>query len=212
MARDITDEKILDRIKATSWVPCPMTSHAALSHQSFSELVADARPARSIDTQREFLDIAVRNSDRLCARSRPIGHEPHRIGPTRNEVRLVDLAAVLADVAATFRHEAYTKGLVFRDEVAELPLIRGDKARLIQVFCNLISNAIKYTPKGEIGIRATPLPDGVEVIVHDSGIGLTSEDQAHLFTSFPCTTLCWRREHRSGPGIARPLPPGGTID
>src|SRR6185312_14477865 len=96
----------------------------------------------------------------------------------------VDLAAVLADVAATFRHEAHTKGLVFRDEVGQLPLIRGDKARLIQVFCNLISNAIKYTPRGEIGIRARLLGEGVEVIVHDSGIGLTPEDRAQLFTKF----------------------------
>jgi signal transduction histidine kinase len=52
------------------------------------------------------------------------------------------------------------------------------------VFSNLVSNAIKYTPRGEVGIGATPCESGIEVTIHDSGIGLTAEDQAQLFTRF----------------------------
>jgi len=91
---------------------------------------------------------------------------------------------VLADVASTFRMMTQSKGLVFRQDIAPLPQIRGDSARLVQVFSNLVSNAIKYTPRGEIGIRAVPTAAGVEVTVHDTGIGLSKEEHAQLFTRF----------------------------
>jgi signal transduction histidine kinase len=54
----------------------------------------------------------------------------------------------------------------------------------VQVFSNLVSHAIKYTPWGEVGIGAAPCESGIEVAIHDSGIGLTPEDQAQLFTRF----------------------------
>lgn len=186
IARDITDERILDRLKSDFVGTVSHELRTPLSAiKGFLELVVDGEAGPINETQREFLDIAVRNSDRLGALINDL-LDMSRIDSDRLEMRFgaVNLAAVLADVGATFRHEAYTKGLVLREEVPELPLVRGDKARLIQVFCNLVSNAIKYTPKGEIGIRAAPGADGVEVIVYDSGIGLTPEERAQLFTKF----------------------------
>jgi PAS domain S-box-containing protein len=186
IARDITDEKILDRMKSDFVGTVSHELRTPLSAiKGFLELVADGEAGPINDTQREFLEIAVRNSDRLGTLINDL-LDVSRIESDRLEMRSepVDLAAVLADVGATFRHEAYTKGLVLREEVAEIPLVRGDTARLIQVFSNLVSNAIKYTPKGEVGIRAAPVGDGVEVIVHDSGIGMTADEQAQLFTKF----------------------------
>jgi PAS domain S-box-containing protein len=186
IARDITDERILDRLKSDFVGTVSHELRTPLSAiKGFLELVVDGEAGPINETQREFLDIAVRNSDRLGALINDL-LDMSRIESDRLEMKSgpVDLAAVLADVGATFRHEAYTKGLVLREEVPELPLVRGDKARLIQVFCNLVSNAIKYTPKGEIGIKAAPVGDGVEVIVYDSGIGLTPEEQSLLFTKF----------------------------
>ena len=186
IARDITDERILDRLKSDFVGTVSHELRTPLSAiKGFLELVVDGEAGPINETQREFLDIAVRNSDRLGALINDL-LDMSRIESDRLEMKSgpVDLGAVLAEVGATFRHEAYTKGLVLREEVPELPLIRGDKSRLIQVFCNLVSNAIKYTPKGEIGIRAAPVGDGVEVMVYDSGIGLTPEEQALLFTKF----------------------------
>jgi PAS domain S-box-containing protein len=186
IARDITDEKILDRMKSDFVATVSHELRTPLSAiKGFLELVVDGEAGPINETQREFLDIAVRNSNRLGALINDL-LDMSRIESDRLEMRSepVDLVAVLADVGATFRHEAYTQGLVFREAVPPLPLVRGDKARLIQVFCNLVSNAIKYTPKGEIGIRAAPVADGVEVIVHDSGIGLTPQERSQLFTKF----------------------------
>ena len=186
IARDITDERVLDRLKSDFVGTVSHELRTPLSAiKGFLELVVDGEAGPINETQREFLDIAVRNSDRLGALINDL-LDMSRIESDRLEMKSgpVDLGAVLAEVGATFRHEAYTKGLVLREEVPELPLVRGDKARLIQVFCNLVSNAIKYTPKGEIGIRAAPVGDGVEVIVYDSGIGLTPQERAQLFTKF----------------------------
>ena len=186
IARDITDERVLDRLKSDFVGTVSHELRTPLSAiKGFLELVVDGEAGPINETQREFLDIAVRNSDRLGALINDL-LDMSRIESDRLEMKSgpVDLGAVLAEVGATFRHEAYTKGLVLREEVPELPLVRGDKSRLIQVFCNLVSNAIKYTPKGEIGIRAAPVGGGVEVIVSDSGIGLMPQERAQLFTKF----------------------------
>src|SRR4029078_829404 len=111
---------------------------------------------------------------------------------------LVDLGGVLKEVAATFRIEATRHHLVFREEVGELPAGVGDRDRLIQVFGNLVSNAIKYTPAGEVGLSARPVYGAVEVMVHDTGVGMTDDEQRQLFTKF------FRSRDRSGPD------PGGT--
>ena len=64
-------------------------------------------------------------------------------------------------------------------------VVEGDIGRLTQVFQNLISNAIKYTPpKGTIRISGEATPDSVLISIKDSGIGISPEDQARIFERF----------------------------
>jgi PAS domain S-box-containing protein len=186
IARNITERKQLDRMKdefvgtVSHELRTPLTAI-----KGFIELVLDGDAGAVPETQREFLEVAARNADRLGAVINDI-LDVSRIEAQGLEIRLepTDLGAVLEDVASTFRLMAHNKGLTLRHEVPPLPRIPGDAPRLVQVFSNLLSNAIKYTPQGEVGIRAIPTGDGVEVVVHDSGIGLTQEEQAQLFTKF----------------------------
>ena len=61
----------------------------------------------------------------------------------------------------------------------------GDPERLLQVFRNVLSNAIKYTPDGgQIEISGRKLPGFIEVCIHDTGIGIAQEDQAIIFEKF----------------------------
>ncbi|MEX2184807.1 MAG: GAF domain-containing sensor histidine kinase [Chloroflexota bacterium] len=70
-------------------------------------------------------------------------------------------------------------------EVADdLPVIHGDRDRLIQVVINLISNAVKFTPSGSITISARRHPDGLEVAVADTGVGIAPEDHDKVFEQF----------------------------
>jgi PAS domain S-box-containing protein len=186
IARDITDRKLLDRMKdefvgtVSHELRTPLTAI-----KGFIELVLDGDAGPVPDTQREFLEVAARNADRLGAIINDI-LDVSRIESQRLEIRTepTDLAAVLEDVLSTFRVMAHNKGVALRQEVAKLPKVLGEAPRLVQVFSNLVSNAIKYTPKGEVGIRAIVTGDRVEVVVHDSGIGLTQEELGQLFTKF----------------------------
>jgi signal transduction histidine kinase len=64
-------------------------------------------------------------------------------------------------------------------------MIFGDPERLTQVFRNLVSNAIKFTPDGgKILIHGKVLPGFIEVIIRDTGIGISIEDQALIFNKF----------------------------
>jgi PAS domain S-box-containing protein len=186
IARDITERKALDRMKdefvgtVSHELRTPLTAI-----KGFIELVLDGESGPVADTQREFLEVAARNADRLGTLINDI-LDVSRIESQGLEIRTepIDLAAVLEDVAATFRVMAQAKGLTLRQEVAKIPKVLGDPARLVQVFSNLVSNAIKYTPKGEVGVTAGVSNGGIEVVVHDSGIGLTREEQGQLFTKF----------------------------
>ena len=186
IAHDITDRKLLDRMKddfvgtVSHELRTPLTAI-----RGFIELVADGEAGPVNDTQREFLQVAARNSDKLGVLINDL-IDMNLIESQRLEVRLkpLDLALVLADVGSTFRVMAQTKGLAFREDVGPLPQISGDSFRLVQVFSNLVSNAIKYTPQGEVGIQAALNGSRVEVTVHDTGIGLSQEEHAQLFTRF----------------------------
>jgi PAS domain S-box-containing protein len=186
IARDITDLKVLDRMKqefvgtVSHELRTPLTAI-----KGFIELVTDGEAGPINDIQRDFLAIAARNSDRLSALINDL-LDMSRIESQHLEMKTepTDLARVLAEVETTLRVQAQTKGLNFRVAVPELPKVAGDSGRLFQVFSNLVSNAIKYTPSGTIGILADHTPAGVEVIVYDSGIGLSEEEQSQLFTKF----------------------------
>ncbi|MFN3513119.1 MAG: ATP-binding protein [Phenylobacterium sp.] len=63
--------------------------------------------------------------------------------------------------------------------------VAGDAVRVRQVVTNLVSNALKFTQQGIVSLRLTPaIEGGVEIVVADTGIGMTREQQARLFQAF----------------------------
>ncbi|MDX1523420.1 MAG: HAMP domain-containing sensor histidine kinase, partial [Anaerolineae bacterium] len=66
-----------------------------------------------------------------------------------------------------------------------LPCVIGDPFRIAQVAKNLISNAIKYSPQGgKVTIAGQATGNTVTISIHDEGIGMTPEQQEHLFEKF----------------------------
>ncbi|HEX5690623.1 MAG TPA: histidine kinase N-terminal 7TM domain-containing protein, partial [Roseiflexaceae bacterium] len=100
------------------------------------------------------------------------------------ELSPVDLAAVVRDVAATLQPQLQERGLELKLELGELPLVHGNRERLEQVLTNLVANAIKFTDKGSITIRASYNGRRVFFCVVDTGIGIAPEVQQQLFQEF----------------------------
>lgn len=113
----------------------------------------------------------------------------------RLEIAPVNLRTVLLETLRAQQRAIDEKGQRLVIQVPEdLPLVRGDQNRLIQVTTNLVSNAHKYTPSsGKITLRAEVArnawePQGAPYVVHvsvqDTGIGLSEEDQRQLFVPY----------------------------
>ncbi len=89
------------------------------------------------------------------------------------------------------------KRIRFEREVsAEVPLVRMDVERVLQVLRNLIGNAIKFTPEnGRITIVTAPVKSGVEVSIADTGPGIPEEDLVTIFEKFRS------KDHTRGTGL-----------
>ncbi|MEP7293890.1 MAG: ATP-binding protein, partial [Chloroflexota bacterium] len=71
------------------------------------------------------------------------------------------------------------------DLSAGLPLLAGDPNRLQQIFSNLVGNAVKYTqPEGKVRVSVEKLDQSLRFTVKDNGMGISPEDQAHIFDRF----------------------------
>ncbi|MDO9227693.1 MAG: ATP-binding protein [Pseudomonadota bacterium] len=103
------------------------------------------------------------------------------------EVIDFDLHALLKDVLALYRPRADAKGIALRLEIVGEPpdWVRGDSLRLRQILLNLLDNAIKFTAEGEVLLRAEAGDENaIRFAVRDSGIGIPSAVQEHIFQAF----------------------------
>lgn len=95
------------------------------------------------------------------------------------------LRAVIETVVNATGSLAQAKGLRISTDVApDLPIGRGDERRLTQVLLNIVSNAIKFTDKGGVMIRAKASGTDFKLSVEDTGPGIAPEDQARIFEAF----------------------------
>ncbi len=112
-------------------------------------------------------------------------------GQLRVENEQVDLLAAVAEARDGLLQQLQERGhRLVEDLPSELPAVRGDRGRVVQVLINLLSNAIKYTPNGgTITLRACQDGQFVRFSVADTGVGMTAEEIAKLGTKF------WRADN-----------------
>jgi signal transduction histidine kinase len=95
--------------------------------------------------------------------------------------------AALTNCAQLVAAEAERNGQLFSARVADgLPAVRGDEAKIKQIVLNLLSNAVRYTPRGgRVSLSAESTIDGALVVtVTDNGIGIPADALAHVFEPF----------------------------
>ncbi|NOZ00006.1 MAG: PAS domain-containing protein [Chloroflexi bacterium] len=81
------------------------------------------------------------------------------------------------------------------------PVILADETRIEQVLANLVSNAIKYAPEGEIVIRGQARPEQVIVCVSDEGPGIDPKDMPHIFDRFYRAAQAVKQTKGAGLGL-----------
>jgi len=92
-----------------------------------------------------------------------------------------DLAKVVDQIVLTFQPSIVAKNINMEIQTTECE-IYADKDKIIQVIYNLLSNALKYTDNGEsIKIRVNKYSNKSEIIVSDTGIGISAEDLPNIF-------------------------------
>ena len=121
--------------------------------------------------------------------------------------REIRMDEVISACINSFRVMASEAGVETITKFAyDLPAVRGDSVKLRQIFTNLISNALKFTPRGgTVTVEAVRTNDGgVTVLVRDTGVGMTEEEISVALTPFGQVDGSHSR-WREGTGLGLPI-------
>ena len=192
---------------------------AAISHELRTPITAIRGYAEALstgmvgvvsETQAHFLGVIRDNALRMVSLTENlIAASEIEKGFLNLEYEETDLPLLVGDVVLSLKSQIDSRQLDVSLEIDEgLPLLEADPSRMRQVLDNLVSNAIKFTyPGGHISIGAQLLRDEgrrasmhCKIWVADNGIGISREEQAHIWERFyrPASPLA---EEASGLGV-----------
>ncbi len=185
--RDITREKEVDSMKTEfiSTVSHELRTPLSITKEGLS-LILDRVAGDITEKQEMILSTAKENMDRL---GRLINNvldiskiEAGKMEARREQLNIVELAK---HVVSTFEMKVAGNDLELRTNFSEEVIdVFADHDKIIQVFTNLINNAIKFTPSGHIEISGKVEGDYVECAVTDTGIGISKDNLLRTFVKF----------------------------
>ncbi len=106
-------------------------------------------------------------------------------GDPMGEIEVLDLKVETEAICENYSQQAEQKGLTMTVDLPAEPLpVRIDSQGCKLVLSNLVSNAVKYTPAGEVAVSLKRKDDWAELRVRDSGIGIPEKDIPKLFREF----------------------------
>ena len=157
------------------------------SIKGYTDLIRQGVVGEINEQQLNFLDVIRNNVERMSTLISDLS-DISRIerGKLSLELTTVPLQGYVEETINSLRHRVKEKNQTLVAEIpANLPDVYADPNRLVQILTNLVSNAWKYTPEGGgITVRAALSNGFVRVEVSDTGLGISPEDQAKLFTQF----------------------------
>lgn len=154
----------------------------------FSKLILDGL-ASTPEEERELLRDVFSSAQHLLSLVNDI-LDIGRIEAGRMSLHLevVNVRHLLDSTLPLIAIQAVEKGLELRDDSvgAELPPVEADEVRLRQVLLNLLTNAVKFTPRGSVVVRAAVEPGGafLRLEVEDTGIGIPPEKREAAFRKY----------------------------
>lgn len=183
----IDERKRIDRIKnefisnVSHELRTPLTS----VREGISQILEGLLGKTTVE-QKEFLSMCLNDVDRL---SRIVDGlldisriEAGKITLKKENLDVVDL---VKNVIAIFSSKIKAKGLeLIEDFPNEKAVVYADKDRIIEVFTNLLGNAIKFTDRGKISITVKNKAKSVECCIADTGRGIATKDLPKVFSRF----------------------------
>jgi PAS domain S-box-containing protein len=156
---------------------------------SFSECDALSDEALSLinSSQKEAMSSLLRNSERIKRLSDIVFYENLKtLGKINYLFEPINVCSLMSDALLNLILLIDEKQLKLNKEIPRnLPLIKGDKEKLADVFLNLIDNAINFTPEGDsVGVKVYEDGNCIHTEISDMGPGIQKELIPHLFHSF----------------------------
>ena len=174
---------------------------------NFSNLIEEFIDIEKYPDADEYFSIIEGASQRLIRTiDQILNMSELQIGTYNPEFKKVDLyEEVLKPLSKEFIRLAQTKGLSLYLHLLcdEPPVVKIDKYSTGQIFSNLIDNSIKYTEKGGVEVIIESRPDNYQVIIKDTGIGMSDDFLKELFNPFRQEQQGYTRKYEgNGLGLA----------
>ena len=168
---------------------------ASMSHElrtplntilGFSELLSEQTAGVLNEKQKRFLTHIQRDASHLLELINDV-LDLSKIEAGRLELHLekFPMAVAVAEVLTSVRPLTATKGISLDSDLDTQLTLQADRLRFKEILFNLLSNAIKFTPSGgRVWIESSVVDGSVCIVVGDTGIGISPEDQEPIFESF----------------------------
>jgi PAS domain S-box-containing protein len=211
--RDITErKKAEEKLKETMELKSQFIS--TVSHELRTPLAAmkeglaivlDGVVGRVNKKQKKFLSIAKRNADRLNDLINDVlDFQKLGAGKMKLDLQIHDIEKVLSEVQETMSLFAKKHGVeLLFDFAGGLSQAEFDRAKIIQVLTNLVSNAIKFTPEeGQVSVNARQQDNNWVISVSDTGMGIPKEALPKIFDRFYRVNRPGKQIQGTGLGLA----------
>ena len=161
----------------------------------YAEMMAEGLAGPLTGEQRDYLATILAKSDQLLGLiTAVLDVASLETGPLALERSALSLSELVAAEVATFTPQAGKRGIAIQLEAGGETTVVGDRKKIRQVVSSLLSNAVKFSPdRGRVGVavRPGPLSPGeqdlaraIQLVVTDSGIGISRDQVAKIFEPF----------------------------
>ncbi len=205
VGRDVTSSREMEQMKANF---LSMVSHELRSPlqtvNGYLELVLEGMGGALSPQQTQFVRRARAGSEHMTALVDDLLLVSRRdAGQFTLNLRDIDLTRTLNETAEQMEVLAEDVGVrLIVDVPPTLPRVRADGPRIAQVIRNLLTNAVKFTPKGgTITLSARPTSNRLLIMVTDTGVGIAPEHQERIFDRFYQVGAASPHERAHGQGL-----------
>lgn len=219
--RDVTKERQLEDLKAgflaavSHELRTPLTSIMGFNKLNLRRLTRHVRPflAEAPEEARNALQKALSDMEVMATEGERLGRLVNEVldlskleaGKLRLKLEEVDLPALVAGAITATAALHLGRHILMVPDLPEIcPPAWADRDRLSQILVNLVSNAIKYTERGEIRLTVTVAPQELIVAIQDFGAGIPPDELPHIFERFRQAGEA-QRGRPAGTGLGLPI-------